>query len=135
MATYSSVPSLGARLSSAYQVAVHDPAALLPAAQTLQYALGGTVAVVLAAVILAHLCGTTLRTVVVFAYNCFLQPLGKTNNQGERLDRFYQNQAEGELLHSDEISIYNEPESSLILFILQSTMRPALACSAAARRC
>ena len=34
-----------------------------------------------------------VRQAVVFAYNCFLQPLGKTKNQAERLDRFYENQA------------------------------------------
>jgi betaine lipid synthase len=37
-----------------------------------------------------------LRTLLVFAYNCFLQPIGKVANQGQRLDRFYQNQASGE---------------------------------------
>jgi betaine lipid synthase len=38
-----------------------------------------------------------VRTILVFAYNCFLQPIGKVANQGERLDRFYQNQASGTL--------------------------------------
>ncbi|PKI85240.1 hypothetical protein MVES1_000948 [Malassezia vespertilionis] len=33
------------------------------------------------------------REVLVFSYNCFLQPLGKTSNQAERLDRFYEHQA------------------------------------------
>ena len=37
-----------------------------------------------------------MRTLSVFAYNCFIQPIGKVANQGERLDRFYQNQASGE---------------------------------------
>lgn len=36
-----------------------------------------------------------VRTALVFAYNCFLQPLGKTSSQAERLDRFYANQASG----------------------------------------
>lgn len=34
-----------------------------------------------------------VRDALVFAYNCFLQPLGKTSNQAERLDRFYEHQA------------------------------------------
>ncbi|KAH0445918.1 hypothetical protein IEQ34_025248 [Dendrobium chrysotoxum] len=34
-----------------------------------------------------------VRTILVFAYTCFLQPIGKTAKQSERLDRFYQNQA------------------------------------------
>lgn len=38
---------------------------------------------------------TPIRTIFVFAYNCFIQPIGKVANQGERLDRFYQNQAQG----------------------------------------
>lgn len=37
-----------------------------------------------------------VRDILVFSYTCFLQPLGKTANQAERLDRFYQNQANGE---------------------------------------
>lgn len=35
------------------------------------------------------------RDILIFSYNCFLQPLGKTANQAERLDKFYQNQASG----------------------------------------
>lgn len=34
-----------------------------------------------------------LKTALVFAWNCFIQPIGKVANQGERLDKFYQNQA------------------------------------------
>ena len=34
-----------------------------------------------------------VRSTIVFAYTCFLQPLGKTANQAERLDRFYEKQA------------------------------------------
>jgi hypothetical protein len=34
-----------------------------------------------------------LRTVLTFAYYCFLKPLGKHAGQGERLDRFYEGQA------------------------------------------
>lgn len=37
-----------------------------------------------------------LRSAIVFAYICFIQPIGKVANQGERLDKFYQNQASGE---------------------------------------
>ncbi len=36
-----------------------------------------------------------VRDILVFSYTCFLQPLGKTANQAERLDKFYQNQASG----------------------------------------
>ena len=36
------------------------------------------------------------RTILVFAYTCFLQPIGKHSKQSERLDAFYQNQATGE---------------------------------------
>jgi hypothetical protein len=47
--------------------------------------------------ILAAVCFVPgLRTLLVFAWNCFLQPIGKVSNQGERLDKFYQNQASGE---------------------------------------
>lgn len=42
--------------------------------------------------LLAAVC-QPVRSALVFAYNCFLQPLGKTSNQAERLDRFYHNQA------------------------------------------
>ena len=52
-------------------------------------ALGATATVV---AVLATVC-RPVRTGIVFAYNCFLQPLGKTNSQAERLDRFYENQA------------------------------------------
>lgn len=37
-----------------------------------------------------------VRTILVFAYTCFLQPIGKHSKQSERLDAFYQNQANGE---------------------------------------
>lgn len=37
------------------------------------------------------------RTPLVFAWNCFIQPIGKVANQSERLDRFYQHQASSEL--------------------------------------
>ena len=50
------------------------------------------VACLLSAVVLAAVY-RPFREVLVFSYNCFLQPLGKTKNQAERLDRFYQNQA------------------------------------------
>ncbi|UZJ51198.1 hypothetical protein CBS101457_000518 [Exobasidium rhododendri] len=45
-----------------------------------------------------------LRTILVFAYNCFIQPIGKVANQGERLDKFYQNQA----------VVYDSTRSSLL---------------------
>ncbi|PWN50116.1 hypothetical protein IE53DRAFT_110475 [Violaceomyces palustris] len=34
-----------------------------------------------------------VRALLVFSYNCFLQPLGKVSNQAERLDKFYSKQA------------------------------------------
>lgn len=34
-----------------------------------------------------------LKSVITFAYYCFLQPLGKSNGQASRLDKFYQGQA------------------------------------------
>ncbi|WFD30452.1 hypothetical protein MSPP1_001473 [Malassezia sp. CBS 17886] len=48
--------------------------------------------VITTAVLLAAML-RPVRVAFVFAYNCFLQPLGKTANQAERLDRFYANQA------------------------------------------
>ncbi|CCF54553.1 hypothetical protein NDA11_001352 [Ustilago hordei] len=42
---------------------------------------------------LAAAVSQKVRDVFVFSYTCFLQPLGKTSTQAERLDRFYQNQA------------------------------------------
>lgn len=36
------------------------------------------------------------KTGLAFAYHCFFHPLGKTNNQSERLDKFYTGQAGGE---------------------------------------
>lgn len=42
--------------------------------------------------LLALIC-QPVRQALVFSYNCFLQPLGKTKNQAERLDRFYEHQA------------------------------------------
>lgn len=45
---------------------------------------------------LAAAVSQKVRDVLVFSYTCFLQPLGKTSTQAERLDRFYQNQATGE---------------------------------------
>ena len=50
------------------------------------------VACLLSVVVLAAVY-RPFREVLVFSYNCFLQPLGKTKNQAERLDRFYQNLA------------------------------------------
>ena len=38
-----------------------------------------------------------LKSILIFAYCCFLKPLGKCNNQQERLDAFYKAQATGEL--------------------------------------
>ncbi|CAD6983485.1 unnamed protein product [Tilletia controversa] len=35
----------------------------------------------------------SFRTAITFAWNCFLQPIGKVANQAQRLDRFYENQA------------------------------------------
>ncbi|PWN29952.1 hypothetical protein BDZ90DRAFT_228998 [Jaminaea rosea] len=47
--------------------------------------------------VLALLCvlrfSKAARTPLVFAWNCFVQPIGKVANQGERLDKFYQHQA------------------------------------------
>lgn len=48
---------------------------------------------IVAAIAVLAIAVKPVRTAIVFAYNCFLQPLGKTNSQAERLDRFYQNQA------------------------------------------
>ncbi|GAC97098.1 hypothetical protein PHSY_004682 [Pseudozyma hubeiensis SY62] len=45
-----------------------------------------------------------VRDILVFSYTCFLQPLGKTANQAERLDKFYQNQA----------SVYDATRSGLL---------------------
>lgn len=45
---------------------------------------------------LAAAVSQKVRDILVFSYTCFLQPLGKTANQAERLDRFYRNQATGE---------------------------------------
>ncbi|CBQ70562.1 related to Betaine lipid synthase [Sporisorium reilianum SRZ2] len=42
---------------------------------------------------LAAAVSQKVRDVLVFSYTCFLQPLGKTANQAERLDKFYQHQA------------------------------------------
>lgn len=44
----------------------------------------------------------SIRSALVFAYTCFLQPIGKVANQSERLDKFYQNQATGESLQSSK---------------------------------
>lgn len=82
-------------LASFYTQLTSSPTSLLPATSTLFTISGITFAVLVAASLIAHIAGTNLRTLLVFAYNCFLQPLGKTKNQGERLDRFYQNQADG----------------------------------------
>lgn len=41
-----------------------------------------------------------VRTAIVFAYTCFLQPIGRHAKQSERLDRFYQNQAQGKQTRS-----------------------------------
>src|SRR6266487_1856617 len=40
-----------------------------------------------------------LKAPMKFIYSCFLKPLGKHENQRSRLEAFYQDQAEGELLH------------------------------------
>ena len=48
---------------------------------------------------LAAAVSQKVRDVLVFSYTCFLQPLGKTANQAERLDKFYQHQATGEYAH------------------------------------
>ncbi|GAA5888436.1 hypothetical protein JCM6882_008619 [Rhodosporidiobolus microsporus] len=45
-----------------------------------------------------------LSVALVFAYNCFLRPLGKTANQQGRLDKFYEGQA----------SIYDKTRSKLL---------------------
>lgn len=47
---------------------------------------------------LAAAISQKVRDVLVFSYTCFLQPLGKTANQAERLDKFYQHQANGEYM-------------------------------------
>lgn len=95
MVVYSPSSSLQASVSAAYTKLTTDPASLLPSSGTALVSLGSLLGLALVAALIARLAGTSLRTVLVFAYNCFLQPLGKTNNQGERLDRFYQNQATG----------------------------------------
>ena len=67
------------------------------------------VAAVMTVAVLAALCAVRfvpgMRTLLVFAYNCFLQPIGKVNNQGERLDKFYQNQASGECKRQIQVKI------------------------------
>ncbi|WFD44619.1 hypothetical protein MPSI1_003287 [Malassezia psittaci] len=50
------------------------------------------------------------REKAVFVYNCFLQPLGKTSSQAERLDRFYQHQAKTEMRQLRQ----REPDRKLI---------------------
>jgi betaine lipid synthase len=46
---------------------------------------------------LAAALSKKVRDILVFSYTCFLQPLGKTTNQAQRLDKFYQHQANGKL--------------------------------------
>lgn len=70
------------------------PAALLRRIESLGPASVTTVAL-LATLALFASAYRPFRDAIVFAYNCFLQPLGKTSNQAERLDRFYQHQASG----------------------------------------
>lgn len=51
---------------------------------------------VLIAFILLHGFGDAfeaIREIVLFMYTCFIRPIGKTANQAERLDLFYQEQA------------------------------------------
>ncbi|EPQ30272.1 uncharacterized protein PFL1_02388 [Pseudozyma flocculosa PF-1] len=43
---------------------------------------------------LATVISPKFRSTLVFCYTCFLQPLGKVSNQAERLDRFYEKQAD-----------------------------------------
>jgi betaine lipid synthase len=112
-------------LARFYTQLTTTPTTLLPASSTLLTISGITIACLVAASLIAHLAGTSLRTILVFGYNCFLQPLGKTKNQGERLDRFYQNQADGEcilfpllmvcgLLTSPRFSVYDATRSGLL---------------------
>lgn len=69
-------------LTSAVDVYVHDR----------QYS-----ALVVAATALALFALGTyehLLTALAFAWNCFLKPIGKTATQAQRLDRFYEGQAD-----------------------------------------
>ncbi|KDN52226.1 hypothetical protein K437DRAFT_232599 [Tilletiaria anomala UBC 951] len=68
-------------------------AALSSHSHILWLGFAGILVLVLTGLLIARLAGTSLKAVLVFAYNCFLQPLGETKNQVERLDRFYQGQA------------------------------------------
>ena len=72
-----------------------------PLAHLYRYAPASLVNVTAVASVLVVLVGAAaavsqkVRDALVFSYTCFLQPLGKTANQAERLDKFYQNQANG----------------------------------------
>lgn len=104
-----SAQGVSASLQSAFTQLQSNPSRLLTQhGHKLGLWLGVTLAIIFVLSLAARLAGTTLRTVLVFAYNCFLQPLGKTKNQTERLDRFYQNQATGEYIAQ---SVREEPDN------------------------
>lgn len=63
-----------------------------------------TSAGVVAALALLAAVYPPFRDVIVFSYNCFLHPLGKTKDQAERLDRFYEHQA----------SVYDKTRTGLL---------------------
>ncbi|KAN0060609.1 hypothetical protein ACQY0O_007267 [Thecaphora frezii] len=71
-----------------------------PLAPLYSYAPAALVHLVAAATVLVTVVGLAaslspkFRSTLVFCYTCFLQPLGKVSNQAERLDRFYQKQAD-----------------------------------------
>lgn len=57
---------------------------------------GGAAASALVALALCAalaLLSPRVRALVLFAWGCFIRPVGKTSNQAERLDRFYETQA------------------------------------------
>ncbi|EST06244.1 Methyltransferase domain protein [Kalmanozyma brasiliensis GHG001] len=89
---------------------VEQRVAATPLAHIYSYApasLVNSLAVAAAFVTLVGLAATVsqkVRDILVFSYTCFLQPLGKTSNQAERLDKFYQNQA----------SVYDATRSGLL---------------------
>lgn len=93
---------------------VEQHVAATPLAHVYSYApasLVNSLAVATAFVTLVGLAATVsqkVRDILVFSYTCFLQPLGKTANQAERLDKFYQNQASGKS-HTGRMGFFEPP--------------------------
>lgn len=53
----------------------------------------------------SDLASLVVRTIFVFAWNCFVQPIGKVANQSERLDKFYQHQASSECRNAGMVAV------------------------------